>query len=294
VVLPPSLFSEADAAPNQAPDEAEVPAGVVPALAGSATAAPPADLPLPPPPPTPPSWAPAAEQWIDLTDGPAGLRARRFPGNGHEDVHPPLPVSPPDWPAEDGPAPSWGAEDGPVPHGPVPHGPGENGADWPGEDGADWSGWWEPSPAHLQDGQPRSPIAARPPLAERVQPPRPAPPGPHPSMAEPHPSAAAPPEGERSQRRDSVPPAVHGPQAADGLLLSRRVPQAHLAPELRRNGQAPVPGRPEGSLPDAAEARAALSRYQASRQAARAVVDDQGPPGGAGEAGAEPASGGWP
>jgi hypothetical protein len=77
------------------------------------------------------------------------------------------------------------------------------------------------------------------------------------------------------------------------VLLSRRVPQAHLAPELRRNGQAPVPGMPEGALPDAAEARAALSRYQASRQAARAVVDDRESPGGAGEAGADPASGGW-
>jgi hypothetical protein len=76
------------------------------------------------------------------------------------------------------------------------------------------------------------------------------------------------------------------------VLLSRRVPQAHLAPELRRNGQAPAPGGPEGSLPDAAEARAALSRYQASRQAARAVVDDRGSPTGDGEAGAEPPSGG--
>jgi signal transduction histidine kinase len=260
VVLPPSLFADADAAPGQAPDETEIPVGVVPALAGSATAAPAADLPLPPPPPTPPSWAPPVEQWIDLTDGPTGSRTGRFAANGQETAHQ----------AEDGPAPD---------------GPGENAADWPAEEGADWSGWWEPSPADLQDGQPLSPIAARPPLAERVQPPRPGAP-------EPHPSAAAPPEGERSQWRESVPPAVHSPQAADGVLLSRRVPQAHLAPELRRNGQPPAPGGPEGSLPDAAEARAALSRYQASRQAAKAVVDDRGSPGGAGEAGAEPASGG--
>jgi len=57
-------------------------------------------------------------------------------------------------------------------------------------------------------------------------------------------------------------------------VLSRRVPQAHLAPELRRNGQATAAPRPDRPVPDAAEARAALSRYQASRQAAKAMVDD--------------------
>ena len=102
-----------------------------------------------------------------------------------------------------------------------------------------------------------------------------------------------------------MPAAVHSPQTRDplrpapvaaddagpeGPLLSRRVPQAHLAPELRRHGREATAG-PDGALPDAAEARAALSRYQASRQAAKAAVDD----GGAGEAGPEPppAGGGW-
>jgi hypothetical protein len=78
------------------------------------------------------------------------------------------------------------------------------------------------------------------------------------------------------------------------MLLSRRVPQAHLAPELRRHGQAPAAAGGDGPLPDAAEARAALSRYQASRQAARAVVDEGAGPFGRGdELGPErPASGG--
>jgi hypothetical protein len=84
---------------------------------------------------------------------------------------------------------------------------------------------------------------------------------------------------------------------AEGLLLSRRVPQAHLAPELRRGGQGPAASaRGDGPVPDAAEARAALSRYQASRQAARAVVDENGAPAGrADEAGSQqpPAPGGW-
>ena len=84
---------------------------------------------------------------------------------------------------------------------------------------------------------------------------------------------------------------------ATGPVLSRRVPQAHLAPELRRHGQ--EPGQPaargDAHLPDAAVARAALSRYQASRQAARAVFDENGAPAGrADEAGPEPpTTGGW-
>jgi signal transduction histidine kinase len=222
VVLPPSLFSDADAAPAQVPGDAEVPAGVVPALAGAVPAGsgPSADLPLPPPPPTPPSWAPSG-QLIDLTD-----------------------------------------------------------------EAADWSGWWEPSPGDLQNGEPLSPIAARPPLSERVQPPSN---GGTPQSAgtpePPPPRMPGPPEWEGSQLPERGAPAVHSPPdqeplqpapagslGEDGLLLSRRVPQAHLAPELRRDGQAAA-ARADTPLPDAAEARAALSRYQASRQAARAVVD---------------------
>ena len=83
---------------------------------------------------------------------------------------------------------------------------------------------------------------------------------------------------------------------AEGLLLARRVPQAHLAPELRRGGQGPAAARGDGPMPDATEARAALSRYQASRQAARAVVDENGAPAGRDdEAGSQhpPAPGGW-
>jgi hypothetical protein len=75
-------------------------------------------------------------------------------------------------------------------------------------------------------------------------------------------------------------------EQASGPMLSRRVPQAHLAPELRRSGQGPAAARPGAPLPDAAEARAALSRYQASRQAARAVVEEGADP-------ERPANGGW-
>jgi signal transduction histidine kinase len=59
--------------------------------------------------------------------------------------------------------------------------------------------------------------------------------------------------------------------------LNRRVPQAHLAPELQRDRQAADQARaanePAAALPDAARAREALSRYQASRRAALAEND---------------------
>jgi signal transduction histidine kinase len=294
VVLPPSLFADPDAAPDEVfAGEAELPAEPVPAALTAAPAALAADLP-----PAQAGWAPARE-WIDLTDDPAG--------NGH-------------------------GRDGDRGNG---HGAGEPA---PAGDDSDWSGWWEPSPGDLEHGEAVSPIAARPPLSERVQAaaplaPMPAanPPVVPPSRAgtpptgapHPHPPGAGAPEREGSREPGGVPAAVHsprasgpqasgpqasGPQANDplrqapvaagateGMLLSRRVPQAHLAPELRRPSQGSATAGADGSLPDAAEARAALSRYQASRQAARAVVDEPAGPGGrADELGPDrPPSGGW-
>ena len=307
VVLPPSLFADPDAGPEQvfADGPEEVPAGVVPALAASTRATPVADLPTGPPPATPSGsggsggsgWSPPpAERWIDLTD-----EAAAGPdGNGHGSGSTVLP--------DDGDA------DG---------------------DATDWSGWWEPSPNDPRDGDRLSPIAARPPLSERVHPPseRPHPPmatpdpglptgrrdpalsmgapDPGPTVGAPDPALpmAGPPIREGSPIPEGVAPAVHSPYrgprdpdlgdrgprglapdpeaGSDGPVLSRRVPQAHLAPELRRNVQAPAAPRSGGPVPDAEEARAALSRYQASRQAAKAVVDD-----GDAEPG-RPAGGGW-
>jgi signal transduction histidine kinase len=330
VVLPPSLFSDPAALPDEVyADEAEPQARVVPAVMAVATAAPAADLPAAPP--ARPS-RPPVEHWIDLTDDAPSRPAGN--GNGHGEP--------------------------------------------------DWSGWWDPSPSDA-DGEPISPIAARPPLSERVQaslsepvqtpppervqtpPPErvqtpppgtpecgpwtPGPAGtpePHhpwtsgpPGTTEPHhPWMPGPPDREGSPMPERAARIVHSPPAdspgthnpgthnpgthnpgthsprthdprthepapaapgdgngAEGLLLARRVPQAHLAPELRRGGPGPAASaRGDGPLPDAAEARAALSRYQASRQAARAVVDENGAPAGrADEAGSQhpPAPGGW-
>jgi len=272
VVLPPSLFADRDASPEHvfADGPEEVPAGVVPVLAASTRATPVDELPVGPPAPAPAAsaWSPPpAERWIDLTDGSA---AAGPDGNGHGN----------------GTA--------------APAGDGEGGDD-------DWSGWWEPSPGDLPDGEPLSPIAARPPLSERVHPPTPGPGTPDPRRP-----MAGPPIREGSPVPEGVAPAVHSPHhgpdsphhgpdsphhgprdhipapeaGTDGPVLSRRVPQAHLAPELRRNGQATAPRSGE-PVPGAAEARAALSRYQASRQAARAMVDE-----GDAEPG-RPPGGGW-
>jgi hypothetical protein len=259
VVLPPSLFADPDATPDQvfADGPEEVPAGVVPALAASTRATPAADLPTGPPP---------AGRWIDLTDEPAAAPD----GNGH------------------------GSGPGAQPDA-LPDGDG---------DASDWSGWWEPSPSDPRGGDRLSPIAARPPLAERVQPPserlhplstgRPDPRLPT-GSPDPHPRTAGPPIREGSRIPESAAPAVHSPHhnptapdaGTDAPVLSRRVPQAHLAPELRRNGQGAAAPRAGGAGPDAEEARAALSRYQASRQAAKAMVDDGDPGPG------RPAGGGW-
>lgn len=61
------------------------------------------------------------------------------------------------------------------------------------------------------------------------------------------------------------------------LRLNRRVPQSHLAPELQRDRQAADRQRAATEAtappPDAARAREALSRYQASRRAALAEND---------------------
>ena len=62
-----------------------------------------------------------------------------------------------------------------------------------------------------------------------------------------------------------------GATSAARPTLRGRVPQAHLAPGLRIATSAAEPAEP-APLPVAAEA---LSRYQASRAAARSAVDGQ-------------------
>jgi len=147
---------------------------------------------------------------------------------------------------------------------------------WPRTDGdqrqPSWSGWWRPfTEADVEESPP--PVA--PPLTVTETPPV-APPPAAAAAAAPAAAAGAAAEWDREWE----------PQ------LTRRVPQAHLAPELRFQpppstpgwGAAPEAGpglglpEPEpGAGGDVAEAlpraREALARYQASRRAARAMED---------------------
>ncbi|MFL6221549.1 MAG: ATP-binding protein, partial [Actinomycetes bacterium] len=244
VVLPPSLFANPDAVPDEIyADEAEVPAEVLPAAVAASTVAPAADQ------PAPPNW-PRAERWIDLTDdsGPGSGSGSGGNSNGHGgdgyagngDQHPagygaPHGTGYSDHPAGQGgqyPAgldqhPAGQGDDHPAGYG-AEH-PAGNGGAWPAGDDADWSGWWEPSPGDL-DGEPISPIAARPPLSERLQasspgmqgPPdlqgrpgtqgRPGMQGP-PGMPEPHhPRMPGPPDREGSPMPEGAAWAVHSPR----------------------------------------------------------------------------------
>ncbi|HEV8424021.1 MAG TPA: ATP-binding protein [Actinomycetes bacterium] len=242
VVLPPSLFSDQELGPDEAfADVAEFPVAVVPvAQAEAAVAAPAAD---------PPAMRATAAVAAPAADPPA------------------MPAAEASWE----PVERWvEVTDGPDGEGadrPGAHQPAGLGADWSGGNrragnGDDWSDWWAPSPGDdPRAEEPMSSIAALPPLAQRVS-------TPPPPVTAPPPQA---PERSPGGARRPVRAAADEP-GADGFLLSRRVPQAHLAPELRQQ-QAPT-AAPVGPLPDATEARAALSRYQTSRQAARALVEE--------------------
>jgi signal transduction histidine kinase len=174
---------------------------------------------------------------------------------------PEKPVAPPpDLPVPDLPAPDRPVPDRPVPEIPVPRrtvtNPRLNGHRTRGlharpdqEDPPDWAGWW--TPARPVTGQPEQPppvYATAEPLISETTPAAP------PMLA---PAAALP---------------AAPPRPAPRALLTRRVPQAHLVPELRRSEPARGSAAEPSALPDAEQARAALSRFQASRQAAQHQV----------------------
>jgi signal transduction histidine kinase len=172
----------------------------------------------------------------------------------------------PDRSAFAGPGPDRSGLGGPAPAGPqrgghAPAGPGRRGPAWPGpdrsgpggrgpggvppggpgdprgDDSMEWSGWWASPAGNGGRGEGGRGESA----------------------------------GGNGGRRPAPAAATAGPPEPPEPQLTRRVPQAHLAPELRR--QDATPAEPQPPPPDADQARAALSRYQASREAARAVVD---------------------
>ncbi len=152
-----------------------------------------------------------------------------------------------------------------------------------------WRGWWNPesvgSPTRHSDRQPVDGGGRDVQPAARTQtqewPPSPTPrrqqalPAIPPAMSEPAPEVDLP--------EASLEPDIPSPRRAGGAVtangkpgLRRRVPQAHLAPELRQ----PVAGEDSAAPQVDGAAASALSRYQASRQAAQAVVDETGAAGG--------------
>jgi hypothetical protein len=152
-----------------------------------------------------------------------------------------------------------------------------------------WRGWWNPEsvgpPTRHSDRQPVYGGGADAQPAARTQtqewPPSPTPrrqqalPAIPPAMSEPAPGTDLP--------EASPEPEIPSPRRAGGEAsangkpgLRRRVPQAHLAPELRQ----PVAGEDAAAPQVDGAAASALSRYQASRQAAQAVVDETGAAGG--------------
>jgi signal transduction histidine kinase len=114
---------------------------------------------------------------------------------------------------------------------------------------SDWRGWWNPEPPAPAE-EPRIPMHT---LEREIGGDRSFVPSPVPRQ---RPSGEAEPKAE--------------PQGKAKRDLRRRVPQAHLAPELRRPADDEAPAwAPEYD----AAAASALSRYQASRSAAQAYVD---------------------
>lgn len=179
----------------------------------------------------------------------------------------------------------------------------------PGPEDDEWRGWWSPEADGSADPFGADPRAAAPPVPFAAAPSAssesvpfesatfasapfasapfvPAPPDPYaaaqpmPFAAQPAPFAAIPPAPSGGGWPASAPavpdprPGDTGPsvpvQPARGGLR-RRVPQAHLAPELR----GPVSAEPAAPVHDSAAA-SALSRYQASRSAAQYTVDNGG------------------
>ena len=139
---------------------------------------------------------------------------------------------------------------------------------------------WEPPAAPvvpLPVGGPRSVgpgRAAAPPTPS----PRPAP-GPRPDGRLPAPAVAPrpvplpPPPARGGGAGTAGPPAPRAPRPIGPRTLRRRVPQSHLAPELRQAHQQGGRGPADVGVPMSADAAAtALSRYQASRQAAQAAL----------------------
>jgi signal transduction histidine kinase len=136
-----------------------------------------------------------------------------------------------------------------------------------------WSGWWEPL-VETEPDTPSRPRASAAGPSGRSGPSLPPPAAPSPNQP---PPAPVPVDAPVPVERATAPGRVERTAAPGPTPLARRVPQSHLAPELREGSGGPQ-ATPRGDAPDGGEkTREALSRYQASRRAARALLGDDAP-----------------
>ncbi|MCY7343746.1 MAG: hypothetical protein LH603_18430 [Pseudonocardia sp.] len=162
--------------------------------------------------------------------------------------------------------------------------PWHDGAPGPFGSNGSWRGWWEPE-ADADQARSRPPVPApRPSPAPRAgtesaRPRTPPLPKPAPSIRSAQATSAQATSAQATSAQAtsaqatmaSVPPTSN--TGVDPIIgLRRRVPQSHLAPELRESVS---PQEPGSATRPAADAAKALSRYQASREAARATTDDE-------------------
>jgi signal transduction histidine kinase len=260
IILPGALFdiptAEVDlvAARRETPTQVSVPAGAVSAGSAPRPSAPVVQAPRPAPSAPPAGWP---------APGPAG------PEPAH--VAPPVPPLPlPRLDVDSGDA--WSNWWTPVQR---PNGsPGNNGSS-NGSGAANGSAATATAPAPAPQEVP-APRPAPPPQSTVAPPPRPAPaPVPAPA-AGPPPVAAAPP----APAQAATPTPAQAAQAAQAQpRLAQRIPQANLAEGLRRP---PAPSEASQPQRDPAQARDALSRFQASQRAARAALNEDAPPGDSG------------
>jgi signal transduction histidine kinase len=159
------------------------------------------------------------------------------------------------------------------------------GASRHGLDGAPdggWRGWWNPESAGaLTRHSDRQPVdnGSGGSAATRAQGWAPSPTPREQQSLPAVPQVNSKPAPERGDEPDIPSPRRGGEEVAENGSkpgLRRRVPQAHLAPELRQ----PAAGEGAATPQIDGAAASALSRYQASRQAAQAVVDETGAAGG--------------
>jgi hypothetical protein len=124
-----------------------------------------------------------------------------------------------------------------------------------------WDGWWAAEPFPLRNGNRNMPDSGAANL------------GPRPSM-----EGSSEPGGAGNFVATDVPPrAADNGAAARVPELNRRRPQSHLSPELLKPRPTPYKrDRPE--IPDPRPTSEALSRYQASRQAAQSEGRQTGQP----------------